>query len=46
MINLYNAPSARLFTTWGTILYVDADSGELRHGPIEERNSPVCGVRV
>jgi glycosyltransferase involved in cell wall biosynthesis len=24
----------RLFTTWGTVLYVDGVSGELRHGPI------------
>jgi glycosyltransferase involved in cell wall biosynthesis len=28
------APPARLFTTWGTVLYVDP-TGELRHGPIE-----------
>jgi hypothetical protein len=28
-------PSARLFTTWGTMLYVDPASGELRHGAIE-----------
>ncbi len=27
-----DTPPARLFTTWGTVLYVH-DSGELRHGP-------------
>ena len=30
-----NSPCARLFTTWGTALYVDAASGELRHSAIE-----------
>jgi hypothetical protein len=35
MSSLATAPPTRLFTTWGTVLYVDADSGELRHGPID-----------
>ena len=29
------SPPARIFTTWGTVLYVDADTRELRHGPID-----------
>jgi glycosyltransferase involved in cell wall biosynthesis len=33
---------ARIFTTWGTVLYVDVASGELRHGPIE--TSPANAV--
>ena len=37
-------PSARLFTAFGTVLYVDAVSGELRHGPIE--TSPANTVFV
>lgn len=36
--------NARLFTAFGTALYVDADSGELRHGPIER--SPANAVFV
>jgi hypothetical protein len=35
MTNLADSPCARLFTTWGTALYVDPASGELRHGAIE-----------
>ncbi len=37
-------PSARLFTAFGTVLYVDVASGELRHGPIE--TSPANAVFV
>jgi FkbM family methyltransferase len=29
------APPIRLFTTWGTVLYVDVTSGQLRHGPVD-----------
>src|SRR5580704_16327401 len=35
MTGLQNPLCARLFTTWGTALYVDAALGELRHGAIE-----------
>ncbi len=35
MIDPAAAPHARIFTSWGTVLYVDPASGELRHGPIE-----------
>ena len=38
MIEFSGAQRARLFTIWGTVLYVDGESGELRHGPID--NSP------
>jgi glycosyltransferase involved in cell wall biosynthesis len=31
---LSTAPRTRLFTSWGTMLYVDTTSGELRHGAI------------
>src|SRR6516162_5169647 len=34
MIDLSTAPRTRLFTSFGTALYVDRDSGELRHGPV------------
>jgi glycosyltransferase involved in cell wall biosynthesis len=37
-------PHARLFTVWGTVLYVDVDSGELRHGAIE--SSPANAMLV
>jgi hypothetical protein len=33
MIITPNAPRARLFTVFGTVLYVDVASGCLRHGP-------------
>jgi hypothetical protein len=32
MIEELTTPSPRLFTTHGTVLYVNCDSGELRHG--------------
>jgi glycosyltransferase involved in cell wall biosynthesis len=35
MTDLSALPPARVFTTWGTVLYVDAASGQLRHGAIE-----------
>jgi hypothetical protein len=35
MIDLSDAPRTHVLTTWGTILYVDAASGELRHGPVD-----------
>jgi hypothetical protein len=34
-IDLATAPHARIYTSWGTVLYVDPASGELRHGAIE-----------
>jgi glycosyltransferase involved in cell wall biosynthesis len=43
MISVANGPPARLFTTFGTVLYVDP-SGALRHGPIED--SPANAVFV
>ena len=33
MSDLATAPPARLITAFGTVLYVDGASGELRHGP-------------
>jgi glycosyltransferase involved in cell wall biosynthesis len=44
MIDLATAPRARIYTTWGTVLFVDADTGELRHGPID--TSPENAVFV
>src|SRR3984893_8032854 len=35
MTDLSALPPARVFTRWGTVLYVDAASGQLRHGAIE-----------
>jgi hypothetical protein len=35
MVSESAVPPPRLFTTHGTVLYVDPASGELRHGPIE-----------
>ena len=32
MSDLASAPRARLVTAWATVVYVDAESGELRHG--------------
>jgi hypothetical protein len=37
-------PAARLLTTWGTVLYVDDASGQLRHGAFE--TSPANAVFV
>ena len=44
MSDLSTPPRARLFTTFGTVLYVDIASGELRHGPID--TSPANAVFV
>jgi glycosyltransferase involved in cell wall biosynthesis/predicted O-methyltransferase YrrM len=44
MIITPNAPRARLFTVFGTVLYVDVASGHLRHGPVE--SSPVNALFV
>jgi hypothetical protein len=33
--DLSGAPRTRLLTSWGTVLYVEPASGELRHGPRE-----------
>ena len=44
MSDLSTAPRARLITAFGTVLYVDVASGELRHGPIE--SSPANAVFV
>src|SRR4051812_8017450 len=35
MPDLSTEPRARLFTVFGTVLFVDPASGTLRHGPIE-----------
>jgi hypothetical protein len=35
MMTPVGSPPARIFTIWGTVLYVDAGSRELRHGPID-----------
>lgn len=37
-------PAARLFTTFGTVLFIDRETGELRHGPID--TSPANAVLV
>jgi glycosyltransferase involved in cell wall biosynthesis len=37
-----DAPRTRLFTTFATVLYVEAESGELRHGAID--SSPANAV--
>jgi hypothetical protein len=37
-------PTPRVFTAFGTVLYVDVSSGELRHGPAE--NSPANVIFV
>src|SRR5258706_11597968 len=34
-----SAPRARIFTTFGTVLYVDPPSGQLRHGAIVDSPS-------
>ena len=39
MTELSTLPHARLLTAFGTVLFVDVASGELRHGPME--SSPV-----
>ena len=44
MSDLSTAPRARLITAFGTVLYVDVASGELRHGPIE--SSPANALFV
>jgi glycosyltransferase involved in cell wall biosynthesis len=44
MTDLSHAPRARLFAVFGTVLYVDAASGHLRHGPVE--TSPANAVFV
>lgn len=36
MNNLSTAPRARLHTTFGTVVFVDAASGEVRHGAIDD----------
>jgi len=35
MTDLATAPPAPIYTTWGTVLYVDSASGQLRHGPVD-----------
>jgi glycosyltransferase involved in cell wall biosynthesis len=42
MNNMATGRPARIFTTWGTVLYVDVASRELRHGPID--TSPANAV--
>ncbi len=44
MTDLFAQPRARLFTTFGTVLYVDVTSGELRHG--QNESSPANAVLV
>jgi predicted O-methyltransferase YrrM/glycosyltransferase involved in cell wall biosynthesis len=44
MTDLSTAPHTRLLTAFGTVLYVDFASGELRHGPIE--SSPANALFV
>ena len=44
MSDLSIVPPARLFTAFGTVLYVDVASGELRHGAVE--TSPANAVFV
>jgi glycosyltransferase involved in cell wall biosynthesis len=44
MTDLSAAPGTRLLTAFGTMLYVDAVTGELRHGPVE--SSPANALFV
>jgi glycosyltransferase involved in cell wall biosynthesis len=44
MMDLSGAARARLFTVFGTVLYVDIASGHLRHGPVE--SSPANALFV
>jgi glycosyltransferase involved in cell wall biosynthesis/predicted O-methyltransferase YrrM len=44
MIDLTGGPGTRLLTAFGTALYVDVGSGELRHGPME--SSPANALFV
>jgi hypothetical protein len=44
MMDSLSAPRARLFTAFGTLLYVDVATGYLRHGPVE--SSPANAVFV
>jgi hypothetical protein len=44
MIDLADPHPARIYTSWGTVLYVDSASGQLRHGPTE--TSPENAVFV
>ena len=44
MMDSSGAPRARLFTVFGTVLYIDVASGHLRHGPVE--SSPANAVFV
>jgi hypothetical protein len=44
MIDLADPRPARIYTSWGTVLYVDIASGQLPHGPIE--TSPENAVFV
>jgi hypothetical protein len=44
MIDLADPRPARIYTSWGTVLYVDSASGQLRHGPTE--TSPENAVFV
>ncbi len=44
MSDLSAAPRTRLLTAFGTVLYVDVPSGELRHGPVE--SSPANALFV
>jgi hypothetical protein len=45
MSDLSAAPRARLFTAFGTVLYLDVASGELRHGAIETSLANAVFVR-
>src|ERR1700730_12609704 len=44
MMDNSGTPRARLFTVFGTVLYIDVASGHLRHGPVE--SSPAKAVFV
>jgi FkbM family methyltransferase len=44
MMDNSGAPRARLFTVFGTVLFIDVASGHLRHGPVE--SSPANAVFV
>jgi len=42
MTDLPSLPRARLFTAFGTVLYVDVESGTLRHGAVESSPTNVA----
>ena len=44
MSKLATLPRTSLHTTFGTVVFVDAASGEVRHGPIDDSRANVMLV--